>query len=156
MPYIKTCPHGICPKKDCEICRKREHRERARKFRRLHPYYSTKLNKRLRETSPTYRKNQLESQRRWRKNLKIQLLEKIGNKCIICNSTKRLVFHEVNGKSHPLEKKPKFDYIMEHPEDFVTLCRGHHLALHFLASTNPIENMHGFFKLLIMLRNNKR
>ena len=37
MPKPITCCHGITPKKNCEICRKKYNREKARKWRKKNP-----------------------------------------------------------------------------------------------------------------------
>jgi len=41
-------------------------------------------------------------------------------------------FHEKHGNSHDYHTVPKLRYILTHPDDFVPLCRHHHILTHRL------------------------
>lgn len=58
--------------------------------------------------------------------------------CVICGGNDKrarlgVSFHEIHGKNHELSaSRRKWAYIIEHHEDFVPLCREHHLLAHIL------------------------
>jgi hypothetical protein len=64
--------------------------------------------------------------RKYKARNKQKAFSLIGDKCVICGSTKRLCFHEKHGINH--NKETSF-----HPEDFITLCYLHHRFIHTLA-----------------------
>jgi hypothetical protein len=75
-----------------------------------------------------YKKNKekiLEQKRLKDIEFKRKLCELVGDKCVICGSTKRLCYHEIHGKPHPSRK-----YVLDHYKDFVALCSGCHVGLH--------------------------
>ncbi len=85
------------------------------------------------------------------KGLRQKLLTLIGDKCIFCGSQKKIDFHEKNGKEHVNSLR----YYLDHPKDFVPLCRYCHLALHYIAifMKNEIDEII-FFELLDALLKN--
>jgi hypothetical protein len=52
----------------------------------------------------------------------------IGDKCIVCNSSDTICFHEKHGKPHIKSA----NWIRKHPKKFIPLCRSHHSTLHRL------------------------
>ncbi len=54
------------------------------------------------------------------------LKKEIGANCCICGDDKRLIFHEVYGKTHTIT----FKYYREYIKDFVPMCYGCHRTLH--------------------------
>lgn len=74
-----------------------------------------------------YRNNQaeiLEKRRKRRAELKQQIRETFGIRCIFCSyeGPKRLHLHEIYGKKHT----PSRVYILQHKENFVLLCPEDH------------------------------
>src|SRR5208337_3935815 len=67
---------------------------------------------------------------------KAEALRLIGDKCAICGTTKQIIFHEIHGKFHT-----NYDpsYYAKRYKDFITLCRHHHLMIHFLSELSDIE-----------------
>jgi hypothetical protein len=61
-------------------------------------------------------------------------LEIIGSRCIICNSDKRICFHEIHGTSHSIGNIYVY---LNHSQDFVPLCYTHHRIIHELAKLSP-------------------
>lgn len=78
-------------------------------------------------------------------NKRNELLKLIGDKCVICNTTKHLVFHEIHGKPHLTNGTEAFKYYIENYKDFITLCTFHHRFLHQFAKCHNWE----LFKTLI-------
>lgn len=69
-------------------------------------------------------------------NEKRQLaLSIIGDKCLICNTIKRLQFHEIHGKKH--NEHCHINYYLKQPENFITLCYYHHKLIHLLVNLTP-------------------
>ena len=62
---------------------------------------------------------------------KALILKVLGSKCVLCDSKKNLAIHEIHGKKHP-KGSDKYTYIANHLEDFVRLCSGCHIFLHYL------------------------
>jgi len=64
-----------------------------------------------------------------------KLKELIGDRCILCGKTPQtnqgFAFHEIYGEKHPYSGSSRLKYILEHPEDFVPLCRKCHTGVHF-------------------------
>lgn len=52
----------------------------------------------------------------------------IGNKCNICKTTKNIRFHEIHGNEH----EHSYNYVLNHPKDFVPLCQKCHITLHYV------------------------
>ena len=63
-----------------------------------------------------------------------RLLSLIGDKCLICNSTEHLIFHEIHGTPH---KNTEPTFYLKNPQNFVTLCYFHHRLVHALMDLNP-------------------
>ncbi len=57
----------------------------------------------------------------------------IGDECIVCGSDVNLDFHEIDNKPH---NEQASDYQMNHPEDFLPLCRSHHGLIHKVGVIN--------------------
>jgi len=87
------------------------------------------------------RKRLSDYQKRRKKMQRIKALKLIGNKCIVCNTTKNILFHEVYGKLHTVT----YDYILKNYKDFVSMCKYHHQTLHTFAKNREkyleLENM---------------
>ena len=79
-----------------------------------------------------------------------QIKKVLGNKCVVCQTEQTLLFHEVNGNSHDLNTKNRlYSYILSHLNDFVPICRKHHLLLHHLArSLKSASEQEKFVELL--------
>lgn len=68
-----------------------------------------------------------------------ELLNLIGNSCVVCGSKEKLVIHEIHGKKHPMScgrTNIYFNYVKLHVSDFATLCRRCHREIHYLATKN--------------------
>jgi Pyruvate/2-oxoacid:ferredoxin oxidoreductase delta subunit len=79
-----------------------------------------------------YQRNKLRLQKEDKtKTIKLRKkVEKIlGKNCYLCGKyyPNRMVHHEVHCKKHTLT----YNYILNHPEHFFTLCRSCHDKLHF-------------------------
>jgi hypothetical protein len=72
--------------------------------------------------------------RKYRLKNRIKLLKLIGDKCLICNSTEHLIFHEIHGTPH---KNTEPTFYLKNPQNFVTLCYFHHRLVHALMDLNP-------------------
>lgn len=86
----------------------------------------------LREKNPThYAKVHREYQLKWKRNMRMKIEERIGNKCRFCGFQgtlkRRISAHEIHGNSH--SETPT--YILNHSEDFVPLCKFCHRSIHF-------------------------
>lgn len=58
-------------------------------------------------------------------------------KCYICGAVNPEIklgvhLHQKDGKVHNYDKVYKLKYILEHPDEFVPLCRSHHKRVHVL------------------------
>ena len=132
--------------------RKREYNRKFHKLWRIrekekikiqrHDYYE-KNKKEIKNVTKTYYETHREQIFKQRKELKekrrTELEIVIGNKCIVCGSTKHIVFHEIHGKKHPLprgDSKRIHFFMLEHKEDFVPLCFKCHSTIHYLAFQN--------------------
>ena len=145
-------PHKITPK-ICAICQKS-----FNAITSLQTNCSEECRKTYRNLySKKWRKNKYHNNSKWReiqkekgrdnyfkdpeKNITSKKRERtflkqlIGNRCILCGSKKRLTFHEIHGKKHPLCSS----YYRNHKEDFVSLCQRHHVTLHIFASIKDKE-----------------
>lgn len=60
--------------------------------------------------------------------------ELIGNRCIICGSLNSICFHEIHGKKHPRHGCS----IRHHSQDFIPICKRHHIALHLLIEAQKL------------------
>lgn len=66
------------------------------------------------------------------------LLKKIFvMKCFFCGKTDKIPrlgvnFHEKNGKEHTYRPIARLRYYLNHPDDFVPVCRHHHILAHRL------------------------
>lgn len=67
---------------------------------------------------------------------RIKIIQLIGDRCIFCDLTERLIFHEIHGLTHRYTPK----YYREHPQDFITLCLKHHKAVHEISQYPEIFN----------------
>lgn len=76
--------------------------------------------KRTRETRLQYRRD-------YTKRLKEKIQTLLGNKCVVCGKTEKLVAHEIHGKPHA----KRVHYILNHIEDFVLVCYSCHNGIHF-------------------------
>lgn len=74
--------------------------------------------------------------------LREKVEEIVGKDCFLCGRYfPRMVHHEIHCKKHTLT----YNYILNHPEDFVTLCRSCHDKLHFyLKHFNKMEGLRKF------------
>jgi hypothetical protein len=57
----------------------------------------------------------------------------IGNRCILCNTLKKVCFHEKNGKNHYIRNKgyvSNLRFYIENYQDFVPLCSYCHKEVH--------------------------
>jgi hypothetical protein len=82
-------------------------------------------------------KKEIDSQNRlWTAIKKLAVLKLIGDHCIICGTTKHLTFHEIHGLTH----RYKLKYYCEHSQDFITLCRTHHNAVHIINEYPEVVN----------------
>jgi len=70
----------------------------------------------------------------YQRKIRQQLLNIIGDKCFICNSTSRICFHEIHGIPH---KNCKPNFYLSHPQDFIPLCYYHHKLIHALNDLSP-------------------
>lgn len=108
--------------------------------------YYNKLNKEKVKMQEKIRKN-----RKREKDRKLALTL-IGDKCVICNSTKKLIFHEKYGNRHNNETHPSF--YLKHPENFITLCFDHHKLIHGLGETiDNIEQLNKAIEISKLLKN---
>lgn len=95
------------------------------------------------------RKYQKEWSKKDRKVKRAKIRSILGTKCVVCGSTKRIIFHEIHGKSHD---QANLNYTLKHIEDFVSLCWCCHIALHNLARNGKL-NLKEFLRLRKILRN---
>jgi len=102
-------------------------------------YWKDKPKKRQTKKQKNYKAKKTYSENRQK------LLNLIGDKCLICGSTKRLIFHEINGKNHLTNGTSAFIYYFDHYKDFITLCYFHHKFLHQFAECRNW----GLFQLLV-------
>lgn len=71
-------------------------------------------------------------QKAYRKRQKEKVRKLVGDKCIICgNSKRRIAYHEIHGKPHRTNYG-EYSYILDHPQDFVSICCRCHNVLHYL------------------------
>jgi hypothetical protein len=62
----------------------------------------------------------------------------VGNKCIFCNATEKIVLHEIHGKPHPYKDTAShYRYIQTHISDFIPMCRKCHVNLHNIIRQFP-------------------
>lgn len=73
--------------------------------------------------------------------LRLEVKKKIGDRCILCNRTQELNFHEKEGKNH-LEKRfeNNIKFYLANPDNFVPLCAHHHILIHELANLRKESN----------------
>jgi nitrate/TMAO reductase-like tetraheme cytochrome c subunit len=130
-----------------------ECRKKAKRIRSLDYYYDvTKKNpEKYRDYKRDYRaknKKKLSEKRRERRKKRWQKLkELIGDSCKICKNKKQIRFHEIHGKDH--DKYDTIAYILRHKEDFVSLCRDCHRALHHLSKKEM--NIEELLRFLVLL-----
>jgi hypothetical protein len=97
-----------------------------REWRLTHPYPDYYL---------ANREQILNRQNKYHRTKRQQVLKVIGEKCIVCDTTKRLVFHEIHGKRH--DENCRLNFYLAHPQDFITLCYYHHKFIHILVGLSP-------------------
>lgn len=69
-----------------------------------------------------------------------ELLETLGNECVICGTTQKIVLHEIHGRKHPnLSMTPKAVFLKEGFE-FTPVCRTCHTILSLLAKRHYSES----------------
>jgi predicted HNH restriction endonuclease len=79
--------------------------------------------------------NKKEYQRKWRKDryrkLKKDIKKILGEKCVVCGKKKKYIeFHEIHNKPHNIGGYRTLKYVLEHIEDFVSVCCVCHRAIH--------------------------
>ena len=121
------------PKRFCLVCQKEflpHHQnqtlcsDECRKTRRK-TYRETYLRKgkfRDKRSMNRYLKN-----RRFR--IKSEILKILGNKCLLCQTSKSLRFHNKSFKNH---NNTSPDYILRNIKEFTVLCQRCHAGVHFL------------------------
>jgi hypothetical protein len=67
-----------------------------------------------------------------RNKRKAKLDKLIGSDCIICNSTRSLVTHEIYGIPHNGNGRDLYVDAFERPQDFVRLCYSCHKGVHWV------------------------
>jgi hypothetical protein len=92
---------------------------------------------------------------RRRKRRKVRAL--LGNKCVICNTTKKIVYHEIHGKPHPYKDTAShYHYIQTHILDFIPMCRKCHRNLHNIIRQFPkLERKEKLIELVLNLYEGK-
>lgn len=79
------------------------------------------------EAKSNYQNNkEKESQRK--KEYRQKVKDLFQKKCLSCETTETLLFHEIHWKKHPIN----LSYYIKHKEDFITLCNVCHRGFHFL------------------------
>ena len=119
-------------------------KDKAKKNAYFRKYYSKNKTKLLSRKKNYYLRNRDKilnnAKERW-----LKAENQIGSQCILCNSKRNLLSHEIYGKEHP----SSLYYLIENSKDFVKLCRGCHRALHIVAE--PSFNLEKFLELLKIL-----
>jgi len=130
----------------------REHKEDIKEKRK--EYYQKNREKILKKYRENYRKCR-EAKRKIEIQRRDFLYDLIGSMCYLCDRKRNegfLYFHEIHGKPHPrTNNKHGYQYIIDHKEDFVTLCIKCHSRLHVMKryTKNPqklIELWKALFK----------
>jgi hypothetical protein len=86
-------------------------------------------------------KQALENQERYRE----KALSLIGSKCVICDSSERICFHEIHNKNHPRNDC----YVIKHYQDFIPLCMSHHSTLHRLIELKKLGFLEKTLKIIM-------
>jgi len=100
-----------------------------------------------------YKRNRiarLEGRKKYLDGLRVKCATLIGDKCIICSSDgskRKLNYHEIHGKKHPL----RGSYILKHYKDFVTLCYIHHKLLHSYTQVIRDKNLEKLRELSLLI-----
>lgn len=83
-----------------------------------------------------HRKNYFKEYKRKEKEiLKAKVKKEIGYRCIICNTTKKIIYHETNGKNHISGRMNRvYKFYLKNKDSFVPICRKHHRLLHYVIS----------------------
>lgn len=83
--------------------------------------------------------NKTEKNRAYKEKAKKKLDEIFGDCCVVCGSQRYLVMHNINFEKHPMSKdtRKRVKYYLEHSDEFVRLCKGHHTILHIF-DRNPL------------------
>ena len=76
----------------------------------------------IREQQQPYMKEYRKTHRLTHRLIALML---IGDSCLFCDSTKNVEFHEIYGRKHSWDT-----YYLEHPTDFIPLCKRHHKRIH--------------------------
>jgi len=143
----------------------REHQKEIlayqKEYREKNPEGNKNWRKQNKERFRQYMKEYYKKVKGKRKTKRVEhrtkLLKLIGNKCYLCNSTSQLQFHEIHGKKHPrnFESLSYIHYVMKHKEDFVTLCRKCHFAIHKIAKLLTRKNSAKVIELIRKLERKK-
>ena len=111
--------------------RLRENPDYRRQCYEAHKRYEKRQRK---ENAEQYYKGKHRAWQRCEAKWQAKALELLGPTCVLCGATpkkgkrRRTVYHEIHGKKHPAH----LNYIITHPEDFVTLCQRCHITVHAL------------------------
>jgi hypothetical protein len=114
---------------------KEYNRDYLRNYRKTHPEYAKKANEqsklRARKRRATNPEGEKQKANLRHEKLRQKLLLIIGSRCIICNSTENIIFHEIYGKEHDTGN---LWTTLKRPQDFLPLCFPHHKLIHFLTT----------------------
>ena len=108
--------------------------KRYQKYKKSIMEYYRKNKKRIIQQRVAYNRKR---HREFRK----KLLEIFGSECLLCKSTERIHLHNIYANHHErgqLNAK-RFQYYIEHKDEFVPLCYRCHMAIHTLgySGANP-------------------
>jgi len=138
---LPKCKHGLNVSK-CVECSKLyqanwwlNNKDRLKESR--HVYYQAHSKKEISDSLINHKKGRN----------KVKAI--IGDKCIICNSIKRLCFHEIHGIPH---KSTNYQIYLKNPQNFIPLCYYHHKIIHALGDMSIIQLIKAL-KLMELLRN---
>lgn len=126
----------------------REERKKETSLAWYHKQDKTLLNKKRRKYRQAHKVELARKSRKYKRTRRLKCLRELGDKCIICGSTKKIKFHEIYGKDH--DKYEAWGYVLKHLKDFVPMCRDCHRALHHLAKKRKMD-MEEFLRLLALL-----